>query len=148
MKKLIVMTVGLLLSAGSFAITNQVSPQQLALAQQLTAIDGSKIALETANQVAIEQLKSSMPMDTPAAFYSHLAQHLDLNSIHQQTTRATAMLLSEAEIKKLIEFYQSPEGKSIAKKMGTMSREFAVISSRAIEQALIQSIEELEAMPR
>ncbi len=148
MKKLMVMTVGLLLSTGSFAISNQVSPQQLALAQQLTAIDGSKTALEMANQFAIEQLKSSMLMDTPAAFYTHLAEHLDLNSTHQQTTRATALLLSEAEIKKLIEFYQSPEGKSVAKKMGQMTREFAVISSRAIEQALIQSIEELEAIPR
>ena len=148
MKKLITMMCGLLLSTTSFAVIDQVSPTQLALAQQLTAIDGSKTALEVANQFAIEQLKLSMPMDTPAAFYTQLNTHLDVDSTHQQTTRATAVLLSEAEIKKLIAFYQSSEGKRIAQKMGLITREFAVISNRAIEQALTQSIEELEAMPR
>lgn len=147
MKKLITMMCGLLLSTTSFAVIDQVSPTQLALAQQLTAIDGSKTALEVANQFAIEQLKLSMPMDTPAAFYTQLNAHLDVDSTHQQTTRATALLLSDSEIKKLIAFYQSTEGKSIAKKMGLITREFAVISNRAVEQALIQSIEELEAMP-
>ncbi len=148
MKKLMSMMCGLLLSTTSFAVSDQVSPAQLALAQQLTAIDGSKTAIEVANQFAIEQLKLSMPIDTPAAFYTQLNAHLDVNSTHQQTTRATAVLLSEAEIKKLIAFYQSSEGKRIAQKMGLITREFAVISNRAIEQALTQSIEELEAMPR
>lgn len=138
---------GVLLSTSSFAMSDQVSPAQLALAQQLTAIDGSKAALEVANQFAIEQLKVSMPIDTPAAFYTHLNAHLDVDSTHRQTTRVMAIMLSDTEIKKLIEFYQSAEGKSIAQKMGPMAREFAVISNRAFEQALIQSIEELEATP-
>ena len=148
MKKLLSIMSGLLLSTASFAVSDQISPQQLALAQQLTAIDGSKSALEVANKFAIEQLKVSMPIDTPAAFYTYLTEHLNVDSTHQQTTRATALLLSDAEIKKLITFYQSAEGKSIAKKMGQITREFAVISNRAIEQALLQSIQELEAKPR
>ena len=55
-----------------------------------------------------------MPSDTPAEFYTKLNQYLNLDNTHLQTSRATALILSEAELKKMIEFYQSTEGKSIA----------------------------------
>ncbi|XID74292.1 DUF2059 domain-containing protein [Alkanindiges sp. WGS2144] len=147
MKNIICLMLGVLISTGSYAITSPLSPQKLALAQQLAAIDGSKSALEAANQFAIEQLKVSMPEDTPDEFYAYINKNLQVDSTHQQAIRATAAILTEAELKKLLEFYQSPQGKSIAGKMAQISHELARISNQAIEQALIKSIEELEASP-
>ena len=144
----ITLAMSLLLSTASFAVSNQLSPQKVLLAQKLSAIDGSKEALISANKFAIQQFKSSMPSDTPAEFYTKLNQYSNLDNTHLQTSRATALILSEAELKKMIEFYQSTEGKSIAQKMPQLTYEMSVISTTAIEQALIQTIEELESKPR
>lgn len=141
-KILLALTLGL---ASWSAIANTDPKQQLATT--LVSMDGSKQALQVSNQLIVHQARISMPFTVPDAFYKKLDEHLNNPKLLQDVAELYAKHLTEAELHTAITFYQSPEGKAFASKMGVLAEGLAGLSARYTGFAMSATLQEFADHP-
>ena len=120
----------------SYALTTNISKEKNVLAKQLVAIDGSTQSMQEANKVVIQQMKQNLPY-APNGFFTRLQQRFNQVDYNSQFANIYAETLTDEELKKLIELYSSPVGKSIASKTGGLSKKLAEQQAE-ITQDIIQ----------
>lgn len=125
-----------LLLNSSYALTTNISKEKNDLAKQLVAIDGSTQSMQEANKVVVQQMKQNLPY-APNAFFARLQERFNQADYNSQLANIYAETLTEEELKKLIELYSSPVGKSIANKTGDLSKKLAQQQAE-ITQDIIQ----------
>lgn len=126
----------LLLLNNSYALTTNTSIERSYLAKQLVAIDGSAQSMQEANKVVVQQMKQNLPY-APNAFFARLQERFNQADYNSKLANIYAETLTEEELKKLIELYSSPVGKSIASKTGGLSKKLAEQQAE-ITQDIIQ----------
>ena len=136
MRIIVPAVIGLMVSVNIHAITTPVSQEKLNLAKQLVVIDGSALSVQEANKVVVQQMKQNLPY-SPNDFFSKLQQRFNQVDYNSQLANIYAETLTEEELKKLIELYSSPVGKSIASKTGGLSKKLAEQQAE-ITQDIIQ----------
>ena len=124
-----------LLLNSSYALTTNISKEKNDLAKQLVAIDGSAQSMQEANKVVIQQMKQNLPY-APNGFFTRLQQRFNQVDYNSQLANIYAETLSEEELKKLIELYSSPVGKSIANKTGDLSKKLAQQQAHITEEII------------
>lgn len=124
-----------LLLNSSYALTTNISKEKNDLAKQLVAIDGSAQSMQEANKVVIQQMKQNLPY-APNGFFTRLQQRFNQVDYNSQLANIYAETLSEEELKKLIELYSSPVGKSIANKTGDLSKKLAEQQAHITEEII------------
>lgn len=125
-----------LLLNSSYALTTNISKEKNDLAKQLVAIDGSTQSMQEANKVVVQQMKQNLPY-APNAFFARLQERFNQVDYNSQLANIYAETMTEEELKKLIELYSSPVGKSIASKTGGLSKKLAEQQAE-ITQDIIQ----------
>lgn len=105
------------------------------LAQQLMALDGSTAAIQSIKDGMIQQIKQSLPPFIKADFFTKLDEELNIKELLEKQQSIYANIFSEAEMKKSIEFYNTAEGKSIAKKMPQVSQALMFASQQWAQEA-------------
>lgn len=124
-----------LLLNSSYALTTNISKEKNDLAKQLVAIDGSAQSMQEANKVVIQQMKQNLPY-APDGFFTRLQERFNQVDYNAQLANIYAETLSEEELKKLIELYSSPVGKSIANKTGDLSKKLAEQQAHITEEII------------
>ena len=124
------------ININSYALTTNISKEKNDLAKQLVAIDGSTQSMQEANKVVVQQMKQNLPY-APNAFFARLQERFNQADYNSQLANIYAETLTEEELKKLIELYSSPVGKSIASKTGGLSKKLAEQQAE-ITQDIIQ----------
>ena len=120
-----------LLLNSSYALTTNISKEKNDLAKQLVAQ-----SMQEANKVVIQQMKQNLPY-APNGFFTRLQQRFNQVDYNSQFANIYAETLTDEELKKLIELYSSPVGKSIASKTGGLSKKLAEQQAE-ITQDIIQ----------
>ena len=105
------------------------------LAQQLMALDGSAAAVQSIKEGMMQQIKQSLPPFIKADFFERLSEELDIKEILEKQKVIYSTTFTEAEMKKAIEFYNTPEGKSIAQKAPKISQEMMFASQQWAQDA-------------
>lgn len=105
------------------------------LAQQLMALDGSAAAVQSIKEGMMQQIKQSLPPFIKADFFERLSEELDIQEILDKQKVIYSTTFTEAEMKKAIEFYNTPEGKSIAQKAPKISQEMMFASQQWAQDA-------------
>ena len=123
------------ININSYALTTNISKEKNNLAKQLVAIDGSAQSMQEANKVVIQQMKQNLPY-APNGFFTRLQQRFNQVDYNSQLANIYAETLSEEELKKLIELYSSPVGKSIANKTGDLSKKLAQQQAHITEEII------------
>lgn len=123
------------ININSYALTTNISKEKNNLAKQLVAIDGSTQSMQEANKVVIQQMKQNLPY-APNGFFTRLQQRFNQVDYNSQLANIYAETLSEEELKKLIELYSSPVGKSIANKTGDLSKKLAQQQAHITEEII------------
>jgi hypothetical protein len=124
-----------LLLNSSYALTTNISKEKNDLAKQLVAIDGSTQSMQEANKVVVQQMKQNLPY-APNAFFARLQERFNQADYNSQLANIYAETLTEEELKKLIELYSSPVGKSIANKTGDLSKKLAQQQAHITEEII------------
>ena len=88
-----------------------------------------------------------MPFTIPDAFFKKFEANLNNPQLHQDVADIYAKHLSEAEMQAAITFYQSPEGKALASKVGLFAEAFAGLSARYTDFAMNSTLQEFANHP-
>ncbi|MCB1538079.1 MAG: DUF2059 domain-containing protein [Rhodospirillales bacterium] len=133
----------LLAFAGAAYATSPESPpggavttERLALAKKYIA----DVPVEAEVRAAIEQM-SNMVAPDQRALYSSLAGGIDYAKLREAAELAVAQIFTDKEIQAMIDFYGSPEGKSIQTKMPQYESKMQPV----MEQVLRGFVEKLQA---
>ena len=147
-----VVALALFLPFAVSAQTEECSAQKLTLVQTLSKLDGSEQAILTSHEGMEKAMRQNFPMISDELsneiFRKFIAYH-DVQGIMTDSRHIVCKTLSEAELRKSIEFYQSPEGKTIARKMPELTRqatEMGTARGRAAMERTMQELQ-LEQMP-
>lgn len=130
-----------LLLNSSYALTTNISKEKNDLAKQLVAIDGSTQSMQEANKVVVQQMKQNLPY-APNAFFARLQERFNQADYNSQLANIYAETLTEEELKKLIELYSSPVGKSVANKTGRLSKKLAEQQAQITEDIIQKTAQE------
>ena len=134
LKKLVVILL-VSYSLSGFATVTTVPQSRMDLAKTLISLDGSAQSMQEANKVVIQQMKQNLPY-APNGFFTRLQQRFNQVDYNSQLANIYAETLSEEELKKLIELYSSPVGKSIANKTGDLSKKLAEQQAHITEEII------------
>lgn len=141
MKTYLTLLVCSFISINGYAITTNVSQERINLAKQLITMDGSIQSIQEANQVVVNQMKQNLPY-APYGFFNRLQERFNQVNYNSQLANLYAATLTEEELKKLIELYNSPIGKSIASKTGGLSKKIAEQQAQITEKIIQQTAQE------
>ena len=100
-------------ATSTMASSSTASPERLALAKQYIA----SVPVEDEIKAAIEQMSRSIQADQRVLFRSLADSTIDYNKLRTAAETATADIFTESEIKAMIEFFGSEDGKAIRAKL-------------------------------
>ena len=147
MKSLLTLILAGLWVSPSYAALNNLTPEKLALAQQIVTLDNSKKMLQATIQSVIQQTRSSFPPDTPESFFTNLEQNIDQEKLLSDLIQAYGSIYSEQDMKALIGFYQSPGGQQVAAKYPAVAVKLADLSSDSLHEAIHKTLQQLQSSP-
>lgn len=96
---------------------------RLKLAQQVTELDGTIPSMEAIKNNMMKDMRQSLPPYIKDDFVTALDEEFNVQDLLLKTQQLYARTFTEAELKKWIDFYNTPEGKSIARKMPVLSED-------------------------
>ena len=97
------------------------------LAQQVTEVDGTIPSMQTIKSTMIKDMRQNLPPYIKEDFISAFDEELNVQDLLLKTQQLYAQTFTEAELKKWIDFYSTPEGKSIAGKMPMLSEKVMIL---------------------
>lgn len=101
---------------------------RLKLAQQVTALDGTIPSMEAVKASMIQEMRQGLPPYIKEDFFVALDDELNIQDLVAKTQQLYARTFTEAELQQWISFYNTPEGKSIAKKMPVLAQDVMTLS--------------------
>lgn len=147
MKSFMIFILAALYFSPSYAAFNNLTPEKLALAQQIVTLDNSRKMLQATIKSVMEQTRSKLPPDTPETFFSNLEQNIDQEKMLNDLVQAYGSIYSEQDMKALIAFYQSAEGQQVATKFPDIVIKLAELSSNVFSEALHKTLQHSQPSP-
>lgn len=129
------------------AATTAIDPAKKQLAAQLAAIDGSEQALQAGYQLAIDGVKKGFPPDTPLEFFEKIEKKIKNINVKDENIRMYAQAFSTEELQKSIEFFSTPTGQSIAKKVPSLTMQVGQYFNKNVELAVFQTLQDMGMIP-
>ena len=145
MKALMVLILTGLSISPSDAAFNKLTPEKLALAQQIVALDNSQKMLQATIQSVILQARSKFPSNTPEQFFSDLEQNIDQKKMLNDLVQVYGSIYSEQDMKALIAFYQSAEGQRVATKFPDIVIRLSELSNSIFSDALNETLQQSQS---
>ena len=122
----VIALVSLLISSVVYA-DDATDKNRLKLAQQVTEVDGTIPSMQTIKSTMIKDMRQNLPPYIKEDFISAFDEELNVQDLLLKTQQLYAQTFTEAELKKWIDFYSTPEGKSIAGKMPMLSEKVMIL---------------------
>ena len=116
-----------LLVSGVIYADEAADKTRLKLAQQVTELDGTIPSMQAIKTNMMKDMRASLPPYIKDDFVLALDEELNVQDLLLKTQQLYARTFTEAELKKWIDFYSTPEGKSIAGKMPMLSEDVIVL---------------------
>lgn len=147
MKSLLVLILAGLWFSPSYAALNNLTPEKLALAQQIVTLDNSKKMLQATIQSIMLEAHSNFPPDTPESFFANLEHNIDQGKMLNDLIQAYGSIYSEQDMKALIAFYQSTAGQQVAAKYPAIAVKLADFSSGTFTDAVNKTLQQSQSSP-
>ena len=103
----------------------------------------AKAAGEYLSLVA-EKLAASVPEEKREAFKSVLTKHFDLDALLAAQKQALAKIFTVGELKAMIAYQSTPEGKSSLKKMGVYMADLMPVVQAELKKAMLATAQETQ----
>lgn len=117
------------------------------LATKLVQLSGIIAAIETSNQVIVEQVRLSSPPQMPEAFFEQLNINLNKQAMLQDAIGFYSKHLTEDEMKATIAFYQTPAGQTMVAKTQLFTEYFSNLSIRYADTAMATTMQQFADHP-
>lgn len=91
---------------------------------------------------------AAMPEEQRAAFIDMIRNEFDITAVESAVMNSMVRIFTAAEINALADFYGSPEGQSIQKKMGPYMAEVAPLMQQAALEAMQRYLQKHRNMQR
>ncbi|KXO84395.1 hypothetical protein AYK86_07685 [Acinetobacter venetianus] len=138
MRKIIILGTILL---STFSYADDVK-QKTAIAEKLVSVDGTEQGLENTDKMILEQIRMRLPKDMPADFFTDLTKNLNSEQRKQFIVQRYVETFSQKELQAALNFYQSNEGKTWAKKASEIGGEVAHFTTQNARNALNTTMQE------
>ena len=89
-----------------------------------------------------ERLAATIPEDKREAFKSMLTKHFDLNALLAAQKQSLAKIFTVGELKAMIAYQSTPEGRSSLKKMGAYMADMMPVVQTELEKAVQATAQE------
>jgi hypothetical protein len=89
-----------------------------------------------------ERLAATVPEDKREAFKSMLTKHFDLDALLAAQKQSLAKIFTVGELKAMIAYYSTPEGKSSMKKMGAYMADLMPVVQAELQKAVQATAQE------
>ncbi len=109
--------------------------ERLKLAQQMHEIWPIRPRVESALTVIAE----SMPEENRLAFKAQMRKNLQFDLLEQESTKAMASIFTKEELTKMVEFYGSPEGRSISAKTEDYELALQPVLTKMMDKAILDT---------
>ena len=103
----------------------------------------AKAAGEYLSLVA-EKLAASVPEEKREVFKSVLTKHFDLDALLAAQKQALAKIFTVGELKAMIAYQSTPEGKSSLKKMGVYMADLMPVVQAELKKAMLATAQETQ----
>lgn len=146
MRKPIVVSCGLVfgLLAGATASAGQEVSREEALARELLEVSGAgEMGLQVVRQM-VESFAGSNP-DVPREFWDRFIERVDPEELEEMVVPIYTKHLTAEEMEATIEFYRTPVGQSILRKMPVVMAESMQAGQQWGMELARKAMEELEA---
>lgn len=120
-----------------------------AMAQEASTPDAARVALaEQMHEIwpvrprveaALNVIAETLPEENRLAFKAQMRRAIQFDLLEQESVNAMATTFTEDELKKMIEFYGSPEGRSISAKTEDYEIALQPVLSRMMDKALLDT---------
>lgn len=120
-----------------------------AMAQEASAPDAARVALaEQMHEIwpirprveaALNVIAESMPEENRLAFKAQMRKAIQFDLLEQESVKAMASIFTEDELKKMVAFYGSPEGRSISAKNEDYEIALQPVLSRMMDKAMLDT---------
>lgn len=108
--------------------------QRIALAEKMHDIWPVRTKVEDALDIAAQ----SFPEDQRDKFKSGMRKAIKYDQLEEESIAAMAKLFTVAELQKMVDFYGSPEGKSVSAKTDDYMKALEPVMTKMLDQALIE----------
>jgi hypothetical protein len=127
----------LLLAVPAMAQEEAAAPDavRVKLAEQMHEIWPIRPRVETALTIIAE----TMPEENRLAFKAQMRKNIQFDLLEQESVNAMARVFTEDELKKMIEFYGSPEGRSISAKTEDYEIALQPVLTRMMDKAVLDT---------
>lgn len=116
------------------ATTQTDETQRIALAEKMHDIWPVRTKVEDALDIAAQ----SFPEDQRDKFKSGMRKAIKYDQLEEESIAAMAKLFTVAELQKMVDFYGSPEGKSVSAKTDDYMKALEPVMTKMLDQALIE----------
>ncbi len=99
-------------------------------AHRLIVVSGGKERVQASMRHMMKLMQQQNPHMVTEEFIDEFLQQADVNELFEQLVPVYTKHLTHAEIKGLIEFYQTPLGKALLEKMPVVQKEAMTIAAR------------------
>lgn len=120
-----------------------------AMAQQTPAPDAARVALAEQMhdiwpirprvEAALNVIAETLPEENQLAFKAQMRRSIQFDLLEQESVNAMAATFTEDELKKMIEFYGSAEGRSISAKTEDYEIALQPVLARMMDKALLDT---------
>lgn len=107
--------------------------RKIELAQQYSEI----IPFDKEVEKSIEQIAMQVPVAQRTQFRTILQQNINANQLETASETALIDIFTEAELEAMIEFYGTPEGKSIMEKMPEYQSRLQPVLQAMVQEAAL-----------
>ena len=145
MIKHLILTTALVLSLSSVVNAQEGSSSaELAAKIELAKKYSAAVPVETEIANSIEKLVLQVPVDQRALFKSILQRFIKADRLRTVSELALAETFTQDELKAMVAFYETPEGKAVREKMGLYQEKMQPI----MEQMVRDAVESFQAQTR
>jgi hypothetical protein len=92
-----------------------------------------------------EKVAATVPENNREAFKSMLTKHLDLDALVAAEKQSLAKIFTVGELKAMIAYYSTPEGKSSMKKMGAYMADLMPVIQVELKKAVQATVQEAKS---
>ena len=92
-----------------------------------------------------EKVAATVPENSREAFKSMLTKHLDLDALVAAEKQSLAKIFTVGELKAMIAYYSTPEGKSSMKKMGAYMADLMPVIQAELKKAVQATVQEAKS---
>jgi hypothetical protein len=121
-------------SGASAAIPADDMAQRITLAEKMHDIWPVRTKVEDALDIAAQ----SFPEDQRDKFKAGMRKAIKYDQLEEESIAAMAKLFTVAELQKMVDFYGSPEGKSVSAKTDDYMTALEPVMTKMLDQALIE----------